>query len=75
MSQLQDTAGTIDKISAFLEKPVSEEDKKAIITHCSFEKMRENPMTNHWWFEYLGVADRNQGTFMRKGDYINVFYR
>ncbi|KAH3734510.1 sulfotransferase 1C4-like [Dreissena polymorpha] len=72
----KDTEGTIDKIAAFLGKKISTEDRKAIMEYCSFESMKKNPMTNHNWFEALGVADRKEGTFMRKGcvgDWANYF--
>lgn len=63
----KDTAATIDKIARFLGKTVNDEDKNKIIHHCSFEMMKNNPMTNHEWFETLGVADHKNGDFLRKG--------
>ena len=63
----QDTPGTINKIAQFLGKDLTEEEKKHIMAHCSFEQMKDNNMTNHSWFINLGVSDPKRGEFMRKG--------
>ncbi|XP_045196251.2 sulfotransferase 1E1-like [Mercenaria mercenaria] len=72
----KDTDGTIDKVAKFLGKTLTREQKDIIINHCSFENMKKNPATNHFWFETYGVADPKKGDFMRKGcvgDWANHF--
>ncbi|XP_071797714.1 amine sulfotransferase-like [Asterias amurensis] len=64
----KDLRGTVKQISEFLGKSFSDEILDAITDHCSFESMKNNPMTNPDTLiaQRLGkIADGK--SFMRKG--------
>lgn len=72
----RDTEGTIDQVAQFMGKSLTKAQKDIIIRHCSFENMKQNPTTNHCWFETYGISDPKRGEFIRKGcvgDWANHF--
>lgn len=63
----KDLQGTIKEIANFLGKPLSEDQIKAIVEHCSFQSMKVNEAVNYQWWDKSGTS-KNMGTgFMRKG--------
>ncbi|XP_022100016.1 sulfotransferase 1A1-like [Acanthaster planci] len=60
----QDLRGNVEKISKFLGKNLSAETLDTITEHCSFAKMKNNPMAS---LDSILRHDKSQGVFMRKG--------
>ena len=72
----QDRAGVVRKVAAFLNRPITEDQVKAIVRYTSFKVMRENPATNFHQWHKTGMASEDESTFMRKGvsgDWRNYF--
>ncbi|XP_048356659.1 sulfotransferase 2A1-like [Sphaerodactylus townsendi] len=61
----QDLRGSVEKICQFLGKELSSQQMDAVVEHASFQKMKENKMSN---FSVLpdDIIDK-KGKFMRKG--------
>ena len=38
-----------------------------IAEHCAFNAMQSNPAANYSWWDSLGLRDKNETTFLRKG--------
>lgn len=66
---LQDIHGNIRKIAEFLEKELTNEEIDAIADHCSFKNMANNPCVNYQHWDDLGIRNKNEAKFMRKGKY------
>uniref|UniRef100_A0ACB8EM79 Uncharacterized protein n=1 Tax=Sphaerodactylus townsendi TaxID=933632 RepID=A0ACB8EM79_9SAUR len=61
----QDLRGSVEKICQFLGKELSSQQMDSVVEHASFQKMKENKMSN---FSVLPdeVVDHKKGRFMRK---------
>lgn len=67
---LQDIRGNIRKICTFLEKDLSDEEVDDIAEHCSFRNMSSNPSVNYQHWDDLGIRNKNEARFFRKGIYF-----
>ncbi|KAK2164619.1 hypothetical protein LSH36_61g08010 [Paralvinella palmiformis] len=66
----------IKQISSFLGKSVDEKQMLEIAFQCSFSQMKSNPLVNYSWWHDLGISDKKQTDFMRKGkvgDWMNYY--
>ncbi|XP_055072256.2 sulfotransferase family 5A, member 1 [Misgurnus anguillicaudatus] len=71
----QDLRGSVEKVSHFLQCPLTEEELTNVQKHCSFSSMKENPMVNYTLIPQE-IIDHSRGKFMRKGkigDWKNNF--
>ena len=64
---LQNPHEIIRKIAIFLGKPLRKEDIAKIAELCRFEHMKENPSVNYSWWDDLGLRNKREAHFMRKG--------
>ncbi|KAL4613563.1 sulfotransferase family cytosolic 2B member 1-like [Arapaima gigas] len=67
--------GSLERISAFLGRPLLAEQLNNTQKHCSFSRMKENPMVNYTTVS-TDIMDHSKGPFMRKGkigDWKNMF--
>ncbi|KAK3876750.1 hypothetical protein Pcinc_018486 [Petrolisthes cinctipes] len=60
-------AQTINKVASFLGKSVSEEQMVKLQEHLHIDSMKKNPATNAEYLGDLGVLDKREGGFIRKG--------
>ncbi|XP_018608065.1 sulfotransferase family 5A, member 1 [Scleropages formosus] len=70
-----DLRGSLERISAFLQCPLGAEQISNAQKHCSFNRMKENPMVNYSTVS-SDIMDHSKGQFMRKGkigDWRNMF--
>ena len=75
LQSYKDLRGTVKQISEFLGKSFSDEIIDAITDHCSFESMKNNPMTNPDTIiaqRFGKIADGK--SFMRKGKTIKPMF-
>lgn len=63
---LQDLRGAVQKVSSFLESPLSEDELSRCVQHCSFNSMKDNQMVNYTLVP-AEIMDHNKGAFMRRG--------
>ncbi|XP_026071828.1 sulfotransferase family cytosolic 2B member 1-like [Carassius auratus] len=71
----QDIQGSIQKVSHFLQCPLTEDELILSQKHCSFNSMKENAMVNYTLIPQE-IMDHSKGKFMRNGkigDWKNVF--
>ncbi|XP_033630668.1 sulfotransferase 1E1-like isoform X2 [Asterias rubens] len=70
----KDLRGTVLKISEFLGKSFSDETIDAIMDHCSFQNMKNNPMTNpDTLIQIIHGGKMPEGqSFMRKGRFLRL---
>lgn len=69
----KDLGQSVKKLASFLGKSLTESQVESIVKHCSFESMKENPMTNH---EDVYSINKNISPLLRKGtvgDWKNHF--
>jgi len=67
---------TLQKIAAFLNKDLDEEDLMKIVRHTSFESMEKNSSVNYEHWDDLGFRNKKESKFMRMGkvgDWRNHF--
>lgn len=64
----KDIQGNIRKIAQFLEKDLTNEEIADIADHCSFKNMSKNPSVNYQHWDDLGIRNKNEAKFMRKGE-------
>lgn len=62
----QDLRGAIQKVSSFLQSPLTENELSSCVKHCSFSSMKDNQMVNYTLVP-AEIMDPNKGAFMRKG--------
>ena len=63
----QDPVGEIEKVAKFLGLELQQEELERVAEITSFNSMKENPRTNYQHWDNLGLRDKNETTFMRKG--------
>uniref|UniRef100_F6X7M8 Sulfotransferase n=1 Tax=Monodelphis domestica TaxID=13616 RepID=F6X7M8_MONDO len=71
----KDIRGSIERIANFLGVHLSSAALEQVVDNCSFQKMKENPMSNFSQMSSQYVA-KDRGTFFRKGvtgDWKNLF--
>ncbi|KAI2662250.1 Sulfotransferase 2B1 [Labeo rohita] len=71
----QDLHGSVQKVSRFLQCPLTEDELILAQKHCSFNSMKENAMVNYTLIPQE-IMDHSKGKFMRKGkvgDWMNTF--
>ncbi|XP_015930870.1 amine sulfotransferase isoform X1 [Parasteatoda tepidariorum] len=71
-----DINGSIKKIANYLGKDLTDSEVDAIANHCSFQNMSQNPNVNYQHWDDLGIRNKNEAKFMRKGeigDWKNYF--
>ncbi|XP_028812688.1 sulfotransferase family 5A, member 1 [Denticeps clupeoides] len=71
----QDPRSSLQRLCAFLQRPLQEEEVASTLKHCSFGFMKENAMVNYTLVPQ-DIVDHSQGKFMRKGkigDWKNTF--
>ncbi|ROL41183.1 Sulfotransferase family cytosolic 2B member 1 [Anabarilius grahami] len=71
----QDLHGALQKVSRFLQCPLTEDELIRAQKHCSFNSMKENAMVNYTLIPQE-IMDHSKGKFMRKGkvgDWKNIF--
>ena len=56
-----DLASVIRKVSAFLTRPVAEENIPSLVDHLSFDKMKKNKSVNKQ--EFVDVSNRRNAIF------------
>lgn len=62
----QDLHGSVQKVSRFLQCPLTKDELNLAQKHCSFNNMKENTMVNYTLIPQE-IMDHSQGKFMRKG--------
>ncbi|KAM3877053.1 sulfotransferase family 5A, member 1 [Diretmus argenteus] len=70
-----DLRSSIERLSAFLQYPLLEEEVNSCLKHCSFSSMKDNRMVNYTLVPEE-IMDHSRGSFMRKGkigDWKNIF--
>lgn len=65
----QDFHGSVQKVSHFLQCPLTEDELILTQKHCSFNSMKENAMVNYTLIPQE-IMDHSKGKFMRKGMYM-----
>jgi len=65
----ENPAREVAKVMKFLEINLTDEDVDDIVKQTSFESMKSNPTTNYSQWDSLGIRDKNESNFMRKGDF------
>ncbi|XP_004674152.1 PREDICTED: amine sulfotransferase-like [Condylura cristata] len=63
----KDLRSSVQKISRFLEKELSEEDLDAVVNQATFENMKTNPLVNHDAIAKCYIGIRTDGSVLRKG--------
>jgi hypothetical protein len=66
----------IQKIADFLENPLTREEAIKIANHTRFKEMSVNPAVNYSHWDDLGIRNKNETPFLRKGqvgDWENYF--
>lgn len=63
----KDIKGNIMKIAKFLGKSLTNNEIENIAEHCSFHSMSKNPTVNYQHWDDLGIRNKNESKFMRKG--------
>ncbi|XP_004674153.1 PREDICTED: amine sulfotransferase-like [Condylura cristata] len=63
----KDLKSSVQKISRFLEKELSEEDLNSVVNQATFENMKTNPLVNHDAIVNYDIGIRTDGSFLRKG--------
>ncbi|XP_070543011.1 sulfotransferase 1A3-like [Ptychodera flava] len=69
----KDLKGQMIRIADFYGRPLPEDKIEECVEHCTFDKMKKNPMSNYSAAPFL---DHKKGTFHRKGevgDWMNYF--
>ncbi|KAM4629925.1 sulfotransferase family 5A, member 1 [Polymixia lowei] len=72
---LLDPRSSIERLSAFLQCPLVEEEMNSCLRHCSFSTMKGNSMVNYTLVPQE-IMDHSKGSFLRKGkigDWKNTF--
>ncbi|XP_065568027.1 sulfotransferase 1E1-like isoform X2 [Artemia franciscana] len=72
----KDPETVVQKISNFLGKDLTYDEVRMIVEHTRFENMAINPSVNYSHWEDLGLVNKNEGKFFRKGavgDWQNYF--
>ena len=64
----------IKDIAQFLKVPLSDEQVERIARKTSFKKMKENPNSNYEHWNELGIRNKDEAEFMRKGTVNLVSY-
>lgn len=65
---IEDPAREVLKVVKFLGISLTDEDVEDIVESTSFESMKSNPNTNYSQWDTFGIRDRNESSFMRKGN-------
>ncbi|KAI5608554.1 sulfotransferase family 5A, member 1 isoform X1 [Silurus asotus] len=71
----EDLHGSLEKVSQFLQCPLSEHELASVKNNCSFNTMKDNCMVNYTLIPQE-IMDHSKGRFMRKGqvgDWVNTF--
>ncbi|XP_064596297.1 sulfotransferase 4A1-like [Liolophura sinensis] len=66
----------VERISKFLNKPLTPEQVVTIVDHCSFDSMKKNDKVNYRWWDERGITANIGTSFIRKGrvgDWKNFF--
>ena len=67
MCFIQKPVKTVRLIADFLDKPLTTSQIFDIIQSTTFEQMKKNPLSNYSWWNDLGLRDKNESDFLRKG--------
>lgn len=63
----QNPAEQIQSIAKFLGLELQPEEVEQLTAITSFDSMKANPTTNYQHWDSLGLRDKNETNFMRKG--------
>lgn len=63
---LQDLKGVVRRFADFLGQKMSEETLEQVVSHCTFESMKTNAMSNYSLVPQE-VLDSTKSSFLRKG--------
>lgn len=66
----------LKRIGIFLERPLSEDEVQALVRHTKFEAMASNSSVNYVWWDDIGIRNKKEAKFFRKGqvgDWKNYF--
>ncbi len=63
----------VERIAQFLNLSLQPDELEEIAQLTSFQSMKSNPATNYEHWDSLGLRDKSETTFMRKGNYGQAF--
>ncbi|ESO02472.1 hypothetical protein HELRODRAFT_65652 [Helobdella robusta] len=64
----------IKRIADFLGTVLTDQQINEIAKETKFEKMKDNPSVNYSWWDDLGIRNKKEANFMRKGLVRNFFF-